>query len=153
MTETTDFSSQDIIGDARSALIKINGYKPFAKPGLTPPERSRYVADLIEAHPEHFDMRSWVGGFGQWPSLIGRSNIDPDETDCGTTACIGGWTMASAAPEEITTSDIMNMTRDLLGLDILEPCGEAILIKTDLTLEEAVFLLRWHADLLDQAEA
>ncbi len=47
-------------------------------------ERIRHVVSLIEAHPEQWDQKNY-----------GR------RTDCGTTMCVGGWAIATYAPERM----------------------------------------------------
>lgn len=52
----------------------------------TPTKRAQWVLETITAYPDLHDQMSWV-----------------DEGDCGTTRCVGGWTLYAAnIPEDIT---------------------------------------------------
>ena len=54
------------------------------------------VADLIEAHPDHFSMVTWWTGVGNGitPARVTR-RANLGETWCGTTACIAGFALLS----------------------------------------------------------
>lgn len=57
-------------------------------------ERLRKLAEMIEAHPEHFDMDEWIGVAKE---RDGRTVIDMcilGAEVCDTTACAAGWAIS-----------------------------------------------------------
>ena len=131
----------------------------LVRPNQTPVERCRYVADLIEAHPENFNMEWFAqdadGSFGTERALYAGER--PAITECGTTCCIAGWAVVVTPQDEAAVAGIHG-TRSVETLWIAEAArvllglrSEAIFYCPDLAPADAAFLLRWHADELDRA--
>lgn len=117
----------------------------YVRRGLTPAERCRYVADLIEAHPKNFDMKWFYSGFSG--VVVFERGDRPDPTQCGTTCCIAGWAVIVTPPDESTSTDIEYDADNLLALG---GDGSTLFYDPSLTAADAAFLLRWHADKLDR---
>jgi hypothetical protein len=69
------------------------------------------TADYIEAHPEHFDMESWVSCSAFWN----------EASRCGTTACIAGTSVMLTGITFPPVDGVGNVAADALGLP---PGGE-----------------------------
>lgn len=131
----------------------------LVRAGMTPAERCRYVADLIEQHPENFDMSYFAeaadGGWEPEQRLARGGRLNLAGEDCGTKCCMAGWAVAVTPADEVAaltvrrsrpTEIIAVAARVLLGLD-----DEWIFYGPSMPVETAAFLLRWHADELDRA--
>jgi len=129
----------------------------LVRAGMTPAQRCRYVADLIEAHPEHFDMSDFVRGADYDSVALGESPLD----NCGMTCCIGGWAVAvTPAHERPDAQGSYGANADLL-LDLNgrgdyydydgDERDNGLFYDLSLEAPDAAFLLRWHADELDRA--
>lgn len=91
-------------------------------------ERILKVADVIEANPEHFDMRRFMsvpGTLDRGPGVWAGGDIGLREThllvqqdayECGTTACIAGWAVWLWGAEADTNLSVHENAADILGL-------------------------------------
>jgi len=118
-------------------------------------ERCRYVADLIEAHPENFDMNHLATSIANDDR---SSDIEiqveygarPDLAECGAVGCIAGWTLSVTPPSECNDAAMWeHIAGPLLGLDPDDAVD--LFFDFGLAAPDAAFLLRWHADELDRA--
>lgn len=89
-------------------------------------ERMLKIADMIEEHPEHFNIKT----FATVPALsdeLGRTDgqmtarqtsllLQADLFDCGTTACIAGWAVWLWAAEADPSRQIDDIAADILDL-------------------------------------
>lgn len=69
------------------------------------------VADVIE-YFDRFDMDWWINDPDQ--ELFGaHTDMTRAWTDCGTTACVAGWTLAWADATDVSTADDWNRGRGI----------------------------------------
>lgn len=135
----------------------------YVRPGLSPAERARYVADLIESTPERFAMNVFVGD-RQVPPFFQANGSRfcagyaegwrPDLTpECGTTFCVAGWTVASATPEEVAEARQITgaATRDfdVVASYLLAGFDQSVFYDMKLTPTEAADKLRAWAGVLE----
>jgi hypothetical protein len=81
-------------------------------------ERLNKVADMIQAHPEHFDMSNWVvvgedRHYGSDAAIAGSVDL----FGCGTTACIAGWAVCLWPAEVMPDENVPTAAQRILGLD------------------------------------
>lgn len=82
-------------------------------------ERLRKLADVMEANPEHVDMKQWIILPGRLYGSTVAEVIGHDMTECGTTACAAGWAVwlwPGAIPADSVDGPISDAAQQLLGL-------------------------------------
>lgn len=114
-------------------------------------ERMLKLADVIEAQPEHFDIRVIASGTKEisaashapgWTPLW-KAITDADLTACGTSACYAGWAA------HLWGADIRNMNGtftevgcELLGLDAHDTDSMGLFVAAVRDAHQAAGLLR-----------
>lgn len=81
-------------------------------------DRLRYVADLIEQHPDRWDQAQW--------------STPDDVRSCGSAACIGGWALAlMCEPSEDDVVSVHDLETDAAqAYGLTEALGEALFYGT-----------------------
>lgn len=109
--------------DPSQSTLDAPASSPFT-PRKLDVERLNKVADMIQSHPEHFNMDWFLsreGGTGScWPQDIAGADL----FECGTTACIAGWAVALWGAEvgpkdtdiDATAARILGMDKDEAGV-------------------------------------
>ena len=104
------------------------------------------VLKQITEHPESHNQYGWSQNFNKrWETELGLG-LEPDEHirkyGCGTTACVGGWSIFYATPEELKLAgngSIKFQAQTLLGINDVDAADYLFYCSTE---EEAIDYLR-----------
>ena len=106
----------------------------------TPTARLRFVADILETHPEHHDQRVWWRdadnqGYGYDFDEVKGIGAAARPFDCKTAGCVAGWAVASTPLAEFNrlVPDAPN------GYMTWEAVGQAVLGIPDRQLSSFLF--------------
>lgn len=101
-------------GDATSFEVKA---LPDPKTLTTPRERLEYMEGFLRGlDGSRFRVANWFSRNGTGCVFVGRAP-GPLLEECGTAACIAGWTLALFAPGDEPSFNPATPARKLLGLD------------------------------------